>query len=139
MLRRAFGFAVQVEEVGGDVGFEALVFGGVVERAAVAGALQIDWEGFAKGGFGAHGEGDDAVGHEDGFVDIVGDEDGGLFLAAPDFQDFVLKDGAVEGIEGGERLVEQEDFRLHGKGAGEGDALAHAAGEFVGFLVPWRR
>ncbi len=48
---------------------------------------------------GPHGEGDDAVGEQNAFVDIVGDEEyGGAFLL-PDAFNFILQRGAGEGVE----------------------------------------
>ena len=38
-------------------------------------------------------------------------------------------------VERGERLVHQQDLGLGGERAGDGDALAHAAGEFAGIAV----
>ncbi len=38
-------------------------------------------------------------------------------------------------VERGERLVHQQDLRLGGERAGDGDALAHAAGELVRIAV----
>ncbi len=47
-----------------------------------------------------------------------------LFLEG---EKFVLKLGADEGIERGERLIHQQDIGIGRKGAGEADALLHAA------------
>lgn len=49
-----------------------------------------------------------------------------------DAHDFVLKVRAGECVEGAEGFVEEEDFGLHGEGAGDADALFHAAGDFGG-------
>src|SRR5690606_32935564 len=92
----------------------------------------IDGDFLAEGGAFAAGEqGDDAVGDKQGFVGDVGDPDDGGAVLLPDVGDFVLQRGAGEGVEGGEGFVEEEDARLGGEGAGDGDALAHAAGEFA--------
>ena len=47
----------------------------------------------------------------------------------------VLEDEPGLGVERGERLVHQEDLGLVDDQPGEGDALAHAAGELVGIAV----
>ncbi|GAB3843790.1 hypothetical protein GCM10027610_057110 [Dactylosporangium cerinum] len=46
--------------------------------------------------------------------------------------DLVLHVTADQRVERGERLVEEEDLRIDGEGAGQADALLHAAGELVG-------
>ena len=74
---------------------------------------------------------DDAVREEDGFAHVVGDEDDGLAGALPDVLQFYLEDIPRLGVERGERLVHEQDFRVHGQTAGELDALLHAAGQFV--------
>ena len=42
---------------------------------------------------------------------------------------------AGAGVEGGERLVEEQQSRLGGQGAGQGDALGLAAGQGAGSVV----
>ena len=51
------------------------------------------------------------------------------FSASRDLRDFVLQLGARQRVERRQRLVEQQHFGLHGERPGDGDALAHAAGE----------
>jgi hypothetical protein len=46
-------------------------------------------------------------------------------------QEFVLEALADHGVDGGERLVHQQDRRVGGEGAGDADALLLAAGELV--------
>ncbi len=78
---------------------------------------------------------DDAVGQQDGFFDVVGDdEDGrvGIFLPGPELQQFAAQVLGGEHIQRGERLVHEENFGLHHQRAGKADALLHAAGEFLG-------
>jgi hypothetical protein len=73
----------------------------------------------------------DAVGHGQGLLLVVRDHDRGqaeLALQVADLDaDFVPE----LGVEIGERLVEQQDVRLHGQRAGERDALLLAAGELA--------
>ena len=49
-----------------------------------------------------------------------------------DGADLVAERDADLGVERGERLVEEEELRPGGEGAGEGDALLLAAGELEG-------
>ncbi len=84
---------------------------------------------------GVAAEDDDAVGEQDGFFDVVGDdEDGlggdGLFL--PELEEFGAEVLGGENVEGAEGLVHEENFGLDHESAGEADALAHAAGELLG-------
>lgn len=71
----------------------------------------------------------DPVGEPYGLVHVVGDEeDGGPVLPAQlTHQVLHLQPG--QGVECGERLVEQQQFGFADQGAGEGDALRLAAGE----------
>ena len=43
--------------------------------------------------------------------------------------DQLLDLGRGQGIEGGTGLIHQQDFRLHGQGAGDAEALLLAAGQ----------
>ncbi len=49
--------------------------------------------------------------------------------------DRLVEDGAVRGIDAGERLVEEHDQRVLHEGAGEEDALLLAAGELADVAV----
>jgi len=115
-------FVDVVDEVGEGFGF------------AVAGMGYLDLEiGADVAGIAA--EDNDAVGEQDGFFDVVGDDEDGLGghgLLGPEFEEFAAEVFGGEDVEGGEWLVHEEDFRLDDEGAGEADALAHAAGELFG-------
>ena len=52
-----------------------------------------------------------------------------FFSRRRDRRELVLQLGAGQRVEGGERLVEQEDLGLHRQRPGNRDALAHAAGK----------
>ena len=56
----------------------------------------------------------------------------GIFLLSHKFHEFVAQVLGGEDVEGGERLVHEQDFGLDDQGAGEADALLHAAGELFG-------
>ena len=53
----------------------------------------------------------------------------------PDALELVVHDVAGHGVEGAEGLVHQQDVGLLRQRPGQGDALAHAAGQLVGLLV----
>ena len=77
----------------------------------------------------------DAVGHLERLLLVVGHEDAGeadLVVQPPQPAAQLLADLGVERAEG---LVEEEHARLDREGAGEGDALALAAGELRGQAV----
>ena len=67
------------------------------------------------------------VGKVDRLLQIVGDHDHGDVLLAPDAGEFLLHGDLGHRVERAERLVEQQDLRLHGQRAGDADALRHAA------------
>ena len=124
----------------GDEGFLGLVrfqgagdFRGVSGEAGaidVAGAGKVDGELFADAAW-VWGEEDHAIAEASGFADIMGDKDDGFFASGPDFLEIAVELFAGHGVEGGEGFVHEEDAGVGGEGAGEGDALAHPAGEFV--------
>jgi hypothetical protein len=62
----------------------------------------------------------------------VSDEDDSFVEAAGESAEFALKLGASDGIERSEWLIHKKDGRVSGEGAGDTDALALAAGEFLG-------
>ena len=106
----------------GELFFELLLFGegGVV---AVAGDELVVG---AELGDAAVDEDGDLVGVAGG-GDAVGDEDGGAALhdLAQAGEDLLFG----VGVDGGERVVEDEDARVADEGAGDGGALLLAAGE----------
>jgi len=75
------------------------------------------------------------VAEEEGFANVVGDEDDGFFQARSEGLEFALKFGASDGIKRAEGLVHKKDRRVSSKGAGDADALALAAGKFVGMAL----
>jgi hypothetical protein len=99
------------------------------------GGVVVDFLGWADLFDAALMQDDHEVGEFEGLLLVVGDEDGGdaNFLmegsepAAEVFADF--------GVEGAEGFIEEEDFRIDGEGARQGDALALAAGELGGQAV----
>ena len=73
----------------------------------------------------------DRVADLERLVEIVADEDDGLVQPLLQLEQIVLQLVADQRVEGGERLVHQQDVGVGGEGAGEPDALLHAAGELV--------
>ena len=76
-------------------------------------------------------EDEDAVGKEDGFLEVVGDEQDRDVHFFPDLQEVILHLGTREGVEGAEGFIHDEDAGFVGQCPGDGDALFHAAAEFV--------
>src|SRR5271166_2580159 len=78
---------------------------------------------------------DDAVSQQHGFLDIVGDDEnarGRHLLGDPQLQQLGTKVLCGEDIQGRERLVHEEHFRLDHQRAREADPLLHSAREFLG-------
>ena len=96
--------------------------------ARVAWAGQVDGH-VALDGAGTVGHDDGAVGQVDRFLDRVRDEDDGGAEDFPDFQQFILQVAPRQGIQRAERFIHQHDGRIEGQHAGDGHALAHAAGQ----------
>lgn len=74
-------------------------------------------------------ERDDAIGEQQRFIHVVGHHHYGLALVSPERFDLILQARAGEGVERAQRLIEQQDLRLHGQGARHGNSLSHAARE----------
>jgi len=145
---RAGEFDVLGADVGdGAVGAAGLV-GGVLEGGefeAVDVAEELEDEG--GGGFVVDLLGgadlldagvvhdDDLVGEFEGLFLVMGDEDGGEVDAFLKVEEPAAEFLADLGVERAERFVEEKDLGFGGEGAGEGDALALAAGELVGEAV----
>src|SRR5215831_15930294 len=85
---------------------------------------------------GTAGHHDHTVGQEQSLIDIVGDHHHGFAVLVPQSHELILKFHAGKGIEETERLIEQQDFGLEGKSAGNTNALAHTGGQFIGVTVP---
>jgi len=95
----------------------------------------IEAEEFLWRSSGDHAAGfeqDDAGSEEQGFAQIVGDEDDGLAQTAGEGAEFALELGTGDGIERSEGLVHEEKGGISSEGAGNTDALALAAGKFAG-------
>ncbi len=89
---------------------------------------------FGEDAAGVAGEYQDAVAHEYRLLDIVGDEDHALDRHAafgPQIQEVRTQGLRCQHIEGRERLVHQQDIRMHDQCAREAHALPHTAGELA--------
>ena len=62
-------------------------------------------------------------------VDVVGDEQDGRPVPAPQLEHQLVHLDAGQGVEGAERLVEQQQVGVADQGPGQRDALGLAAGE----------
>jgi hypothetical protein len=78
---------------------------------------------------------DDAVGHRQGLVLVVGDQDGGQPQPLLDLSDFTAEADADRGVQGGQRLVKQQQRRVDRQGAGECDPLLLSARKLGGELA----
>src|SRR6185503_1263493 len=79
-------------------------------------------------------ENDDAVGQQDSFFDVVGDDEdafGGHGFFCPELEQFAAQVLRCQYVEGGEGLIHEEHFGLYHQGSCEADPLFHAAGEFL--------
>ena len=76
-------------------------------------------------------EQNDAVTQADGFTHVVGDEDDGLTMLAPDSLDVTVQLFACQGVERAEGFIHQEDAGVWRQGPSQGHALFHAAREFM--------
>ncbi len=77
----------------------------------------------------------DAVADLQRLRQVVADKDDGLVKFALQIEQIVLELVADQRIQGGERLIHQQDVGVGGERAGEADALLHAAGQFLHGLV----
>ena len=73
----------------------------------------------------------DAVTQFEGLIQIVADEDDGAFQLGLQAKKLILQAGADQRVKGRKRLIHQEDRRIGGEGAGQADALLHAAGQLT--------
>ena len=99
--------------------------------------------GIGMRGIGEHGAGrallDDAAGMEHRHrlaelcdeAEVVGDEEHGGIVAVLEVVDQAQNLALHRDVEGGGRLVGDDEARPAGEGDGDEDALAHAAGQFV--------
>jgi hypothetical protein len=76
-------------------------------------------------------EQDDAGSKQQGFAQIMGDENDGLAEAPGEAAELPLKLGAGDGIERTEGLIHQQDWWIRGESAGYADTLALPAGKFA--------
>jgi len=84
---------------------------------------------------GVAAEDDDTIGQDDGFFDIVCDDENGArgnFVIEPQLEKFAAQRFRGEHVERRERLIHKKHFRLDDESAGDADALLHTAGEFLG-------
>ena len=71
----------------------------------------------------------------EGFVAVVGDENGADVGLLGNMGEVVDQGGASGSVEGGKGLVEEEDFGFEGESAGEADPLRLAARDLAGVTI----
>ncbi|MDB6171998.1 MAG: hypothetical protein JWL59_1309 [Chthoniobacteraceae bacterium] len=81
---------------------------------------------------GTRAHDDDSIAHVDRFIDVVGDQNHGGLARPPEAQNFILHPHPGKGIEGAERLIEEEEFWMIDQCPRKGHALGHAAGKMMG-------
>ncbi|MNC27147.1 hypothetical protein D3C75_753100 [compost metagenome] len=72
------------------------------------------------------------VSQEDGFIQIMGHEQHGSFVALPDIQQHLLHMGPGEGIKRPEGLIQKQHLGVALQGSGNGHPLGHASGQLPG-------
>ncbi len=79
----------------------------------------------------------DPIAEQDRLVDRMGDEHHGLALVGPfhERKQLLLQDLAGLRVECRERLIHQQDRRVHGERAHQPHALLHSAGQLVGIMA----
>ena len=77
----------------------------------------------------------DDIGDREGFMLVVGDQDGGGVGGLENFAQFQAQALAQFGVEVGKRLVEQHQLRSRRQRTRQGDALLLAAGKFMRKLL----
>ena len=124
---RAFdlGLDPHVHQVFRDVRAETLEAFVVVHLGPFARARDLNFELFAKRPVRV--QRDDAVGEDDGFVHIVGDENAGLFLFGPNRLNLIGEVGAGERVESGKRFVQKQHLWVHRERARHVHPLTHPA------------
>ena len=83
---------------------------------------------------GVAAEDEDPVAHQHGLFDVVRDENHGFdrhLAFGPQIEEVRAQGFGGQDIERRERLVHQENGRMHDQCAREPDALAHATGELA--------
>jgi hypothetical protein len=89
----------------------------------------------ARGRVGRRPEDEYVAAHHDGFLDGVSDHGEGEALLGAKLEGEVLEILPVQGVEGGKGLIHEEQVGPQGEGAGDGGALALAAGDLARVLV----
>jgi hypothetical protein len=82
-----------------------------IRAAAITGALDVHGDASIDSPR-AWGHDEYAVTHVDRFIDVMSDQEHRGETGLPQAQHFILHSHAREGIEGTERLVEQENFGM---------------------------
>ena len=129
-----------VAQHGPDLAFQFLEMPGQADFGNVARARQIDGEFGDRARGGAGGQHHHAVGQADRLLQVMGDEQhrfapGACRLALPEGEQFGFHHLPGLHVERAERLVHQQDRRVHDQHLGKLGALAHAAGHLVRVFV----
>lgn len=74
----------------------------------------------------------DAVTKLQGFINIMGDHDHGLFETLLEIQELALEFVTGDCVKGAEGFIEEDDLGVGGEGSRKGHALSLSAGQFNG-------
>src|SRR6266478_1837560 len=138
MRRRAYG-SRGLENIAFEIGPREHAIDGVNEldkaRGLAVSRLSDVHREISVNVSGIAAEDDDAVGENDGFFNIVGDDEngaGGDFVFEPELEQLAAERFGGEHVERGEGLVHEQDFRLDDESTRDANALLHAAGKLFG-------
>ena len=95
------------------------------------------------GKFAGSGDGNDAagvqennaIGEQEGFANVVGDQHDSFCHVGGQAEDLALEFGAGDRVEGAEGFVHEKNLRISSESPGHTDALALAAGQLSRIAV----
>src|SRR5882724_3251885 len=120
---RSLGLGTAFEGVGNSASI-----GRELDAVQVARSRQLDHE-FLLHPTRMRRKKQDPITQTNRFADVVSDKDNGFAPRFPNALEIAIKLLAGKSIEGGERLIHQEDAWIGREGAGQRDTLFHPAGK----------
>src|SRR6476660_2678891 len=122
---RSLGLGTAFEGVGNSAGI-----GGELDAIQVTRSREFDYE-FLLHPSRMRRKKQDPITQTNRFTNVVGDKDNGFAARFPNALEIAVKLLAGESIEGGERLIHQEDAGIRREGARQSHALLHSPGKLV--------
>ena len=114
---------------------QAAVAGIGLDLVVASGTIEGNADDFADRGGGSVGHHHDAVGEEEGLIDVVRDHQHRGFLFPPDRQQFLLQLLLGDRIEGAERFIEHQHRWIDRQRPGDRHPLLHASRDLAGSLL----